>query len=248
MTERPGVEGGSGSGGSGIGGPGHGLPRVDVERPRSDAARMYDRLSRVYDFTEGLFERGAQNAGLRMLAAQPGEQILEVGYGTGRCLAVIAQSVGTDGRVAGVDISEGMHQVASRRVQRLHLAKRVDLRVGDALHLPFQDGSYDAIFTSFCLELFSTADIPILIGECRRVLRPDGRMVVVSLASTDRPNLAERAYIWAHNRFPRLVDCRPIPLEVLLDQAGFGRIDSERRSLFGLLTAIVRARPQSSGV
>lgn len=69
MTERGEVEEGFGTAGSGAPHPGHeARPPVDVERPRSDAARMYDRLSRVYDFTEGLFERGAQNGGFAVVA------------------------------------------------------------------------------------------------------------------------------------------------------------------------------------
>lgn len=213
----------------------------DVHRPRNDAARTYDRLSRIYDFTEGLFERGHEDLGLRALAARPGERILEIGYGTGRCLAAIAQSVGPEGQVAGIDISEGMHRVAFKRLRRLGLADRVDLRIGDALQLPFEDDSFDAVYTSFCLELFSEADIPALLSECRRVLPRGARIVVVSLASTARPGVMARGYVWGHAHFPRLLDCRPIPVEKFLEQAGFGPVDSLRRPLFGLPVAIVRA-------
>jgi deazaflavin-dependent oxidoreductase (nitroreductase family) len=220
-------------------------PAHDVQRSRSEAARTYDSLSRIYDSTEGLFERGHQDLGLHALAARPGERILEVGHGTGRCLAAIARSVGRQGRVTGIDISEGMHRVASRRLYRLGLTDRVDLRVGDALHLPFGDEAFDGVFTSFCLELFSNADIPVLLGECSRVLRPGGRMVVVSLASTERPGTMARAYLWAHTRFPRLVDCRPIPVETLLERAGFKPIESMRKPLFGLPVAVVKAGRQA---
>jgi ubiquinone/menaquinone biosynthesis C-methylase UbiE len=222
-----------------------GAPRpnisVDVQRPRGDAARTYDRLSRVYDFTEGFFERGHQDLGLLALAAQPGEHILEIGYGTGRCLAAIARSVGPNGRVAGVDISEGMHHVATRRLRRLGMADRADVRVEDALDLPFQNESFDAVFTSFCLELFSTKDIPVLLRECRRVLRRGGRMVVVSLASTEHPGFIARSYLWAHLHFPRLVDCRPIPVESFLEEAEFGPIDSVAKPLLGLPVVVVKA-------
>jgi demethylmenaquinone methyltransferase/2-methoxy-6-polyprenyl-1,4-benzoquinol methylase len=213
----------------------------DVRRPRADAARTYDRLSRVYDLTEGLFERRHQDLGLQALAARPGERVLEIGHGTGRCLAAIARAVGARGRVAGIDLSEGMHRVAKRRLRRMGLADRVDLRVGDALRLPFADGSFDAIFTSFCLELFAAADIPVLLGECCRVLRPGGRMVVVSLASTARPGLMTRVYLLGHARFPRLLDCRPIPVRTLLETAGLRPVHVVRSRLLGLPVAVARA-------
>ncbi len=216
----------------------------DVHRPRADAARTYDRLSRIYDLTEGPFERPYQDLGLRLLAGRPGERVLEIGHGTGRCLVALARAVGPDGRVTGLDISEGMRRVAQRRLSRAGLADRTDLRVGDAIALPFADRSFDAIFTSFCLELFSTTDIPLVLRECRRVLRPGGgRIVVVSLASSRQPGLITRVYLWGHSRFPRVVDCRPIPLRALVEKAGLHPDREIRRRLLRLPVAVVRATP-----
>ena len=214
---------------------------ADVNRPRDAAAGTYNRQSRVYDYTEGIFERSRQDLGLRMLAAAPGERILEIGYGTGRCLASIAQSVGPEGRVAGIDISEGMRRVAAKRLHRLGLEGRVDLRVGDAVSLPFEAASFDGVFTSFCLELFPWRDIPEVLAECRRVLRTGGRMVVVSLATADRPSPTARLYLWLHMRFPQLVDCRPIPVESLLEQAGLRITRAITSPLFGLPVTVAAA-------
>jgi demethylmenaquinone methyltransferase/2-methoxy-6-polyprenyl-1,4-benzoquinol methylase len=215
--------------------------QTDVRRPRAEAARTYDRLSRFYDLTEGFFERRHQDIGLGELAAQPGEQILEIGYGTGRCLVAIARSVGPRGKVAGIDISAGMCEVTRKRLRRKGLSDRVDLRVGDAVQLPFEDGSFDAIFSSFCLELFAAADVPILLGECRRVLRPGGRIVVVSMVSTAHTGTVTRVYLWGHEHFPRLIDCRPIPLEAWLGQAGFRPDRVLRSRLFRLPVAVAKA-------
>lgn len=215
--------------------------QADVRRPRAEAARTYDRLSRFYDFTEGFFERRHQDMGLGELAAQPGEQVLEIGYGTGRCLVAIARSVGPRGKVAGIDISSGMCEVTRKRLRRKGLSDRVDLRVRDAVQLPYEDGSFDAIFSSFCLELFAAADVPVLLGECRRVLRPGGRIVVVSILSTSHLGTVTRVYLWGHEHFPRLVDCRPIPLEAWLVRAGFRPARVLRSRLFGLPVAVAKA-------
>jgi ubiquinone/menaquinone biosynthesis C-methylase UbiE len=214
---------------------------IDVERPRAEAARTYDRLSGVYDLTEGLFERRPQDLGLRLLGARPDERILELGSGTGRCLVALARGVGPNGRVAGLDISSGMHRVAQRRVERTGLADRVNLVVGDGVGLPFADRSFDAVFASFVVELFSSADIPAVLGGCRRVLRPGGRLVVVGLASQEPPGALARAYAWGHARAPRLLDCRPIPIRAFVERSGLRPTREIRRSLFGLPVAAVRA-------
>jgi demethylmenaquinone methyltransferase/2-methoxy-6-polyprenyl-1,4-benzoquinol methylase len=80
------------------------------------------------------------------------------------------------------------------------------------------------VYTSFTLELFPAADIPVVLAEARRVLKPGGRVGVVSMA-TVRPghptSALERTYVWMHRHFPHLVDCRPIDTEGVVAAAGF---------------------------
>jgi len=63
-----------------------------------------------------------------------------------------------------------------------------------------------------------------VLTEVRRVLRPGGRLGVVSMARPhpgNSPSLIERAYVWMHRHFPHLVDCRPIDVAGVLSAAGF---------------------------
>ncbi len=203
------------------------------------ARQNYDRLSCFYDSFSG-GERSLSKTALNLLALQPGENILEIGFGTGHALLEMARAVGTQGRVEGIDLSPGMLAVANRRIQHSGLAGRIALQVGDATRLPFTGPHFQAAFMSFTLELFATTEIPLVLAECRRVLLPGGRLGVVSLAKKDTRMVTY--YEWFHARFPRLVDCRPIYVRQLLEEAGFTVIQALEKSLWGLPVEIVVAK------
>jgi len=213
-----------------------------VTRSKAQAQATYDRLSRWYDLLAGGSEKRLIDAALQDLAVGDGERVLEIGFGTGRALLALARAVGDSGRVYGLDISAGMLRVAQNRIDRACLSSRVDLHQGDAAHLPFDGGSLDAIFFSFTLELFDTPDIPIVLGECRRVLRGGGRLCVVAMSREGKPGLMLKLYEWAHDRFPRYVDCRPIYVRAAVQEAGFQSVGATVRSTWGLPVEIVLAR------
>jgi len=210
-----------------------------VIRSKEAARANYNRMSRWYDLFAGSEKRFAE-IGLRRLNAKAGERALEIGCGSGHSLEALARAVGESGEVYGLDISEGMLQVAHARLARAGLAERVDLRRGDAASLPFETGSCDVLFMSFTLELFDTPEIPIVLSECRRVLRPGGRMGVVALAKEE--SLAVRLYEWFHARLPNLVDCRPIQARQTIAAAGFNILNSAVESMWGLAVEIVTAQ------
>jgi len=60
-----------------------------------------------------------------------------------------------------------------------------------------------------------------LLAECRRVLRPGGRLVVVGLSKEGKAGLALKTFEWTHRHFPNLIDCRPIYQRRAIEAAGF---------------------------
>lgn len=175
-----------------------------------------------------------------MLDVQPGERILEIGCGTGESLSVLGTYTGGIGQVFGLDLSSGMLHVAKNKIQRLSLSNIVCLQ-GNGLCLPFAGKSFDAVFMSFTLELFSSVGARSILNECKRVLRKGGRLGVVSLLQKPSPNWMERFYGWAHLHYPRVIDCRPIPIEDIVREAGFEISKFQEMSMWGLTVGILIA-------
>ena len=209
-------------------------------RPQAPAPTTYDRLSRWYDLLAGS-EHQLVHLGVERLAVRSGESVLEIGPGTGHALVALGRAAGPSGHVVGVDLSPGMLRRAAKRLACAGLEKSVRLICAGAESLPLPPSAFDAAFLSFTLELFDTTEIPRVLAECRRVLRPTGRICVVALADEGGSRHMLRLYTWAHDHYPAWVDCRPIAPARLLQDNGFRLLDVLPRRLWGLPVHIVRA-------
>jgi ubiquinone/menaquinone biosynthesis C-methylase UbiE len=197
------------------------MPLLRVFRSRAQTKAYYDKISRFYGLLSNRSEAPLRKAGLDLLKASDGEKVLEIGFGPGLMLAALARAVGSRGRAFGIDLSEQMLQLAKKNLARSGLLDRCPLQRGDAAHLPYAADVMDAVFMSFTLELFDTPEIPIVLGECKRVLRPGGRIVVVGMSRERTHEPLVRFYEWTHKHFPNFVDCRPIYVREALEEAGF---------------------------
>jgi ubiquinone/menaquinone biosynthesis C-methylase UbiE len=183
---------------------------------RGEARRIYDRLGAGLD-RAARFERRAKALALELLAVEFDKRVLHVGVGTGAEHAALRQAAGPRGLVVGCDLSRGMLQLTRRRAD-------TPLCESDAARLPFASGQFDRLFSAYMLDLIPLAEIPEVLSEFRRVLRPSGRLVLVSL--TEGANLSSRLFVagWklAYRLDPRrLGGCRPLQLAGLLEAAGF---------------------------
>lgn len=216
---------------------------ADVHRETNRA--FYDRISHVYDALADANEGPARRAGVAALNPRPGEAVLELGFGTGNEVVELAGLVGPTGTVAGIDVSPGMLVVAARKVREAGVTVPVDLRTGDARALPFPAGAFDAVYTSFTLELFPDADVPLVLAEAGRVLKPGGRLGVVSMATVSdggRNSALEKGYVWMHRHFPHIVDCQPIDAAGAVAAAGFEVVRHDRREIWTMPVAVVVGR------
>lgn len=112
-------------------GPGGWMAGVErVSRPVAQARVTYDRVAAVYDLAENPFEYRARRRLLGLLAARPGERILEIGPGTGHAMVALARGVGPTGQVIGADLSARMLARSRRRAARAGCASRIPAHPG----------------------------------------------------------------------------------------------------------------------
>ena len=208
---------------------------LPVKQSQHQTQRYYDRLSRWYDLFSGSTERGYTLQGLDMLNLQSGETVLEIGFGTGYALLAISRAVEPDGQVQGIELSPGMIAQTRARLSQQNPESKIQLTCGDAAHLPYAGASLDAVFLSFTLELFDTPVIPIVLAECLRTLKNGGRLAAVPLPKPDQSHPGVTIYEWIHRRFPGALDCRPIPAQRFIEQAGFEIHKSSKPTLLGIL-------------
>jgi demethylmenaquinone methyltransferase/2-methoxy-6-polyprenyl-1,4-benzoquinol methylase len=216
-----------------------------LKRSKNGAGAHYDRISSWYDIVAGPGERKFIRAGLKLLHADCGDRILEIGSGTGWALRDLAAAVDSGGMVSGIDLSMKMIRKAVDRGVKGYSGRQPALMRGTGTELPCRSHTFDAVFMSFTLELFETRDIARVLGECRRVLKRQGRIVVVSLSGAGGRRRTVEIYEWLHRRFPAYVDCRPIFVEDVVRGAGFEIVETLKMSMWGLPVDLVLAETGS---
>jgi SAM-dependent methyltransferase len=112
---------------------------------------------------------------VELLAVEPGDRVLEVGFGPGVALAELLARA-SSGFVAGVDASELMVRQARARQANAMAAGRLELRQGDAGSLPYDDATFDTVCGTHVIYFWP--DAVATVRELRRVLRAGGTLAI----------------------------------------------------------------------
>ena len=134
---------------------------------------VYEKLASVYDLFFGVPLHDGRAKAIRRMAIKPGDQILEVGVGTGISLPLYPQQCS----VTAIDLSDGMLERARKRVEQYSL-RNVRLIQMDATRLQFPDNTFDIVYAPYFI---SCVPDPLAVTrEMRRVCKPDGRLMFLN--------------------------------------------------------------------
>lgn len=210
-----------------------------LEEPQVRA--MFDRIAGIYDRLNSVMTAGLHHEWRRRAAdlaeVSPGGRVLDVATGTGDLALELAGRVAPGGQVIAVDFSERMLELARQKAVAAPVGVQLEFRAGNALALPFGDGSFDAVTVGFGVRNF--ADLDQGLREMARVVRPGGRVVILEMTTPQRPPLSTFFSLW----FDRVV---PILGQVAGDPEAYSYLPNSVRRFPG--PSQLAARMQSAGL
>ena len=221
--------------------------------------QVFDAASSRYDVMNDLMSLGAHRVlkriTLEQSGARTGDKILDLAGGSGDLTRLFARAVGSAGRVVLTDANPSMLQVGRDRLLNQGILA-VDYVVACAEAMPFEANTFDCIVCGFGFRNFSHQEHAL--GECRRVLKPGGRCLILEFSVPGNQGLAHafRLYKSAWPALGRVVtgdaapytylvesiDSHPSPdaVELMLSDQGFK--DARWRGLLGGIVTLHTAR------
>jgi demethylmenaquinone methyltransferase/2-methoxy-6-polyprenyl-1,4-benzoquinol methylase len=149
----------------------------------------YDLFSKVYDFIIRLHSKDIEGSLRRFITGKTdlskGDRALDLCTGTGSVAVKLAEQVGQNGLVIGLDFSRGMLEKAKEKAFRLNL-KQLYLVQAYANQLPFKDSSFSGVTCSHAFYELKGRERTIAIDEVARVLRMGGRFCLMEHAKPQK--------------------------------------------------------------
>lgn len=140
----------------------------------------YDTMNSIISFQRHIAWRKDV---MKQMQVMEGDKVLDVCCGTGDWSFALAEAVGMDGEVTGLDFSNNMLSVAINKKRKLNLPQLQFLH-GNAMELPFEDNTFDSVTIGFGLR--NVPDYMTVLKEMNRVVKPGGKVVCLE---TSQPTL-----------------------------------------------------------
>ena len=173
--------------------------------PNPGSGEMFDQIAGRYDLLNRLMSMGIDQSWRRKTVAAlklpAGARVLDLATGTGDLALMIAR-LHTDARVVGSDPSSRMLEVGVQKVMRTGLADRVQLEIGDAQALPYENDSFDGCCIAFGIR--NGPDRSAALAEMARVTKPGGRVAVLELGEPSVGWLSPFARFHVRKVIPRI--------------------------------------------
>jgi demethylmenaquinone methyltransferase/2-methoxy-6-polyprenyl-1,4-benzoquinol methylase len=218
-----------------------------VLRHFNSVATKYDLMNTLLSF--GIHHLWKRNA-VKMMALNSGNRVLDVCGGTGDLAILAAEPVGRSGRVIIYDINRAMIEVGVKKIKNLTLRDRIRFVQGDAEHISFPDGYFDAAMVGFGIRNVTRMDQGF--KEMCRVLKPGGKMMCLEFSKPTSPLFRWMYDVYSFHVMPALGEvfagsskaylhliesirtfALPNELTAVLNQVGFSKV-TERKLTNGI--------------
>ncbi len=150
---------------------------------KEQVVNMFNNISRTYDFFNHFFSLGIdiiwRKKAIKQLLKDHPRTILDVATGTGD-FAFEAIKILKPAKIIGVDISQGMLDIAGKKIKKRHMQDIFEVRLGDSEKLLFDDNSFDAITVAYGVRNFENLETGL--AEMLRVLVPGGKAVILEFS------------------------------------------------------------------
>jgi demethylmenaquinone methyltransferase/2-methoxy-6-polyprenyl-1,4-benzoquinol methylase len=153
---------------------------------KKQVEQMFDKISGNYDGLNRVISMGTdvswRKKVIALVKAEQPKAVLDIATGTGD-LAIQMTEIKAE-KIVGLDLSEGMLQVARKKIAAKNLTEKVEMIQGDSEDLPFEENSFDAITVAFGVRNFENLEKGL--SEIHRVLKPGGIFVVLETSVPTR--------------------------------------------------------------
>lgn len=194
-------------------------------------ARWYDLFGRIISLGR---DKAIREKLIELAAPAPGENVLDVGCGTGTLAIALKSKVGT-GEVHGIDASPEMIEVAKVKAEKA--GSDIDYQVALIEAIPFPDASFDLVTSSLMLHHLPDDLKRTGLAEIRRVLKPGGRFMAMDFAAESHSPVGHHLpAFFGHSRGENMIH----KMAPMLKDAGFSDVEAipTRHNNF----AFIRAR------
>ncbi len=130
-------------------------------------------------------ERTLRETTVNLAQIGPGDCVLEVGCGTGTLTLAAKRQAGSSGKVFGIDVIPGMIELSQRKATQA--GEDATFQLGSIDDIPFAANQFDVVMCSFMIFHMSEVVRHRGLAEIYRVLKPQGRLLVVDLALPTQP-------------------------------------------------------------
>jgi len=198
--------------------------KLDAKIPQHKISRLYDGKSWYYDVWAYLTEKKAQSRAIELAKIENGLTILDVAVGTGNLFNQILKR-NPNGINVGIDISNGMLTKAKSKLKKQPNQNYI-LDIGSAFDIKMDEHSVDILFNNYMFDLIPFNQMGAILDEFLRVLRPNGKLVLVNMTKAER--VGAGVYEQIYKIFPLLMGgCRGVVQKKILTEYGFKVITRE---------------------